>query len=430
MKYFYLLGALCICGLNAMGQEPASSLQPVKLGENVNVKFGGFARADYFVDTRKGKEAVDGVYYLWPEPKSLDANGKDLNTKTNQNLSATATRFSALFSGPDALKAKASAYFEFDFTGGNSNYLLFRQGWVKLDWTKSSLLVGRSWHPLQGPVVPSNVALNFAAPFNVFCRGEQVRFTYKPGAISFLAAAFMQGGHSSFGPNAVNGDPEQSLRFLRNSMLPDLNFQVHYTNGGFIGGVMTQYKSLQPREFTTVNGIQYKTDEKINSYSLAAFGQYKQGKLTVKGNAMYGQNLSEMFMQGGYARVSVDPLTGHETYSTASAITSWVNLLYGETVRFGLFGGFQKNLGFQKSFGLENDINPTDFKFYGRTPNIASIIRIAPSISYFSGRMAFQAEGEVTSAYYGQLDFTDRGMIKDSEAVTNYRMYLSVSYFF
>lgn len=424
MKQLFCVAALCVWGLGVKGQESASSLQPVKLGENVHVKFGGFARVDYFIDSRKGREAVDGLFYLWPDPVKNDANGKDLNKKVNQNFSAIPTRFSALFGGPEAFKAKASAYFEFDFTGGNSNYLLFRQGWVKLDWAKTSLQVGRLWHPLQGPVVPSTVALNYAAPYNVFCRGEQVRFTYKPGAVSFLAAAFMQSGHASFGPNAATGESEQSLRFMRMSMIPDLNFQVHYTSGNFTTGVMSQFKSLQPWEYTTANNVNYQTTEKINSYALAAFGQYKSGLFIVKGNAMYGQNLAEMAMQGGYARISLDPLTGHETYSTTSAITSWVNISYGEKVKIGVFGGYQKNLGFTE--------NPDQaaYKFYGRGDNVASILRVTPSLSVYSGRMAFQVEGEITSASYGQIDFNDKGKVKDPEAVTNYRLYMAVSYFF
>ncbi|NJO69139.1 MAG: hypothetical protein HC830_07535 [Bacteroidetes bacterium] len=100
------------------------------------------------------------------------------------------------------MKAKTSSYFEFDFTAGQSGYVLFRQGWVKFDWQKSSLLIGRNWHPLQGPVVPSTVSLNYGTPFNIFCRGEQIRYTYKTGKISIVAATFWQAGHASFGPNA------------------------------------------------------------------------------------------------------------------------------------------------------------------------------------------------------------------------------------
>ncbi len=416
---------MCLSGLNLLAQEPASSLQPVKLGENVTVKFGGFARVDYFADTRKGKESVDGLFYIWPEPVKPDATGKDLNEKGNQNLSATPTRFTALFAGPEALKAKASAYFEFDFTGGNSNYLLFRQGWVKLDWAKTSLQIGRTWHPLQGAVTPSTVSLNFEAPFNVFCRGEQVRFTYKTGKVSFLAATFFQSGHASFGPNVITGESEQSLRFMRNSMQPDLNFQVHYSMGGFTTGIMTEYKSLQPREYTSVdNVVNYSTNEKINTYALGAFGQYKKGLFTIKGNAIYGQNLSEMTMQGGYARLTLNTETGYETYTPSSALTSWINILYGEKVRAGFFGGFQKNLGFK------DNLNSIVYKFYGRSDNISSMYRLAPSISYFTGRMVFQAEGEITTANYGKVDLTDNGRVKETKAVTNYRMYLSVSYFF
>lgn len=425
MNRYLLATIMCLGTAGAYAQEqPAPLIPTVKLGENVNVKFGGFARVDYFVDTRKGTEGIDGLLYMWPDPVIKDANGKDLNEKMNQNLSATATRFSGLFGGPDAFKAKSSAYFEFDFSGANSG-VLFRQGWVKLDWTKASLMVGRSWHPIQGPVTPSNIPLNYGTPFNVFCRGEQVRFTYKAGAFNFLAATFWQAAHASFGPDpGANDKSTQSLRYLRNSMVPDLNFQIHYTKENFTTGILTEYKVLQPKEYTNANNLRYKTDEKVSSYAIAAFGQYKNGKFTIKGNAMYGQNMAEAFMQGGYACKSVDPATGRETYSASSAITTWLNILYGDKIKYGLFGGYQKNLGFL------DDLDATVYKFYGRGDNIGSMYRIAPSVSFYSGRMAFQIEDEISTALWGAADLTDKGRVKNTTAVTNNRITLSVSYFF
>ncbi len=432
MKRLLSLTILGMVTLYATGQEPAGNLQPVKLGENVSVKFGGFARADYYLDTRKGKEAVDGLFYLWPEAVKEDADGKDMNALVNNNLSATATRFTALFSGPEALKAKTSGYFEFDFTAGNSGYVLFRQAWVKLDWPKSSLLIGRNWHPLQGPVVPSTVSLNYGTPFNIFCRGEQIRYTHKIGTITILAATFWQAGHASFGPNITNGDPEQSLRFLRNAVLPDLNLQLHYANGNFTTGLMGHYKKLKPREYTsgtvTVNGAPvkktYKTNETVGSFALATFGQYKTGKFVAKGNVMYGQNLAEMMMPGGYARLTYDAATGKETYSVSSAITSWLNLTYGEKVRWGIYGGYQKNLGYM------DVLDPNVAKFYGRSPEIASVWRLAPSITYTAGRMLFQFEGEITTASYGTINYAKKGKVEDAKGVTNYRLGLSTSFLF
>lgn len=419
MKNILLIAAIGTIGINIFAQEPAGIIHPVKLGENVNVNFGGFVRIDYFINSRKGTENIDGLFFMWPDAVNKDANGNDLSEKVNQNLSATPTRFSALFNGPYALGAKASAYFEFDFTGGNSNYLLFRQGWVKLDWSKSTLQIGRTWHPLQGPVFPTTVSMNFESPFNVFCRGEQVRYTYMPGKFKLLAAVFLQSAQASFGPVG------QSFSYMRNAMTPDLNLQLHFSNGGFTTGIMGEYKALLPRESTSYNKKPYyKTNENIQSYALALFGQYKSGKFIVKGNAMMGQNLAEMAMQGGYARASIDTITGHETYTTGNAFTSWINILYGEKVKVGIFGGYQKNLGFS------NQLNVSDYTFYGRGEKIGSMMRISPSVSYYSGRMVFQLETELTSTAYGTIDLLNKGKIKDTESVYNRRLILSVSYFF
>jgi hypothetical protein len=157
---------------------------------------------------------------------------------------------------------------------------------------------------------------------------------------------------------------------------------------------------------------------------LATFGQYKAGKFTAKGNFMYGQNLAEMMMQGGYARLTFDAVTGKETYTASSAITSWLNFTYGEKVRWGLYGGYQKNLGYM------DVLNPNDAKFYGRSPEIASIWRLSPSITYTAGRMLFQFEGEITTANYGTINYAKKGKVEDAKGVTNYRLGLSTSFLF
>ncbi|NJO69140.1 MAG: hypothetical protein HC830_07540 [Bacteroidetes bacterium] len=210
-------------------------------------------------------------------------------------------------------------------------------------------------------------------------------------------------------------------------MLPDLNLQVHYTNGNFTTGLMGNFKSLQPREYTTVNKVNYKTGEKVSSMAIATFGQYKKGKFTIKGNAMLGQNQAEMMMQGGYVRNSLNTITGYETYSTSKAFTSWLNLTYGEKVRFGIYGGYQQNLGFKDDL---NNLRAGVYKFYGRSDDVSSIWRLSPSVSYFAGRMALQLEGEITSVKYGTVDLSDMGKVINGSWLTNYRMELSVSFFF
>lgn len=68
------------------GQESKEILPVVKLGDQVQVKFGGFARGDYFIDSRKNFDPLDGLFNLWPEPAQYDAQGKDMNNVVRHNF--------------------------------------------------------------------------------------------------------------------------------------------------------------------------------------------------------------------------------------------------------------------------------------------------------------------------------------------------------
>ena len=52
--------------------------------------------------------------------------------------------------GPDIGKGRSSAKIETDFGGfsGGHTMLRIRQAYVNLDWGKSAVLVGITWHPL------------------------------------------------------------------------------------------------------------------------------------------------------------------------------------------------------------------------------------------------------------------------------------------
>ena len=114
---FATLFILNLIALNA--QEVTSStakdiIPVVKFSDNINVKFGGWVRAEYYIDSRETVGAVDDLFGFFPENKKADANGNDMNAVLRQNLSTQASRFNALVSGPDIFKAKSSSFFEFD----------------------------------------------------------------------------------------------------------------------------------------------------------------------------------------------------------------------------------------------------------------------------------------------------------------------------
>ena len=120
-KQLLLTVILLINIVSAQSQDVASEsakdlLPQVTIAKNLSVKFGGFVRAEYYIDNREAVGAVDGLFGFFPLNEEFDANGEDQNKVVRQNLSVQSTRFNALLSGPSVFGAKSNAFFEFDFT--------------------------------------------------------------------------------------------------------------------------------------------------------------------------------------------------------------------------------------------------------------------------------------------------------------------------
>ncbi len=398
--------------------ETAKELIPtVKFNDHIKVKFGGFVRAEYYVDSRTVKGAVDDLFGFFPENKVYDPDGNDLNAVARQNLSTQATRFSALATGPTFLNAQSSAYFEYDFTGGNTVNLRLRHAWAKLNWEKAELLVGKTWNPLADISFPAVGGLHTGIPFRPFGRGDQVRFTYKPiQNIHILLGGVFQSEHKNELEASAAGN-------VRANPIPDLHLQLHYKTPNFSAGLLSEFKVIRPATQTTGTNGTYKTSETVSSYALGAYADYKYDLFQVKGSVIYGQNLSELFQQGGYAVKSINAETGKRTYTPSNSTSYWINATYGKQWIVGLFGGYQKNLGFKDNLVSDGD-------FFGRWQNVDHIYRIAPSIKYVYKQWAFQAELDYNVAAYGNIDYADKGKVKDAKEVSGVRGLFATTFFF
>lgn len=406
-------------------KEVTPVIPVVTLSENVNVKFGGFLRVDYFIDSRRPVGIVEDLFCLLPSNYLYDGQGNDQNAVVRSYLSAEATRFNALFSGPAILKAKSSAFFEFDFTGGNTINVRLRHAYIKLNWKKSELLIGKTWSPLTSTILPSVIGLHTGMPFQPFARGDQFRFSYKPGNFTIMAAAFYQNEHKSFSyTNSLISEVGQLTDNVISNPIPDLHLQLHFKAGQFFAGLVSEYKVTLPATSTKGTAGIFKTKATVSSFAFGGFVEYKFKSLTFKGSSLYGQNLSELFMQGGYAVTSIDTATGSRTFTPSNSLISWIDFTYGDKVIIGLFGGYQKNLGFN-----ENILNRTG-TFLGRWQNIDHIYRISPSIKYQSGRVVLGAELDYNVAAYGTVDYLDKGRVKNSSEVCGLRGLLSASFLF
>src|SRR5512147_862710 len=189
--------------LGVMILSPALSQEATQKEKPVEVKVSGFVLNDLVFDTRKNLDALDGLVLLYLLPKSPDKNGDDLNNVPNITLLSFASRLKFGVTGPDAFGAKTSALLEMDFTArANSATLRFRQGWVKLNWEKTELLVGRAWHPLASmDVIPGVYALSIGAPFQPFNRSDQITLTQKFGKMNLILSASYQNDYNNNGPS-------------------------------------------------------------------------------------------------------------------------------------------------------------------------------------------------------------------------------------
>ena len=170
-RYLLLFAALCM-GMAGYAQK-----------KNFSYKFYGQVRGDLFYNSRANAETVDGLFHLYPKDKNLDADGNDLNATANGSFYLLYSRLGVDVTGPNIGKAATTAKLEADFRGSGSNWavLRIRHAYVNLDWGKSAVLVGQTWHPLFGDVSPQMLNLSPGAPFQPFNRSPQIRYRYTSG---------------------------------------------------------------------------------------------------------------------------------------------------------------------------------------------------------------------------------------------------------
>ena len=434
-KTAFLVASLIGCLFYAQAQDNVSTEKPlipvVTLSKDVNVKFGGFMRAEYYVDSKEMVGVLDDLFGFFPEKPIYDANGKDINNVVRHNFSTQATRFNALFTGPSVFNAKSSAFFEFDFTGGNSVNLRYRHAYGQLSWAKTDVLFGKSWNPLAAIHFPSVLGLHTAIPFRPFGRGDQVRVTYRlTDKISILGAALIQTEHRSTLETSAATD-------VRANPIPDMHLQLFHKTNNLMLGLLSEYKITRPATYTEGAGTpkpKYITKETVSSFSLGGIMDYKKDLFNAKASVLYGQNLSELYIAGGYATTSIVATTGHRTYSPSNSVSSWLNFTYGKKWIAGVFGGYHKNLGYHTPILAptldDNGVTIKTPTLFGRWQNIDHIYRASTSLTYKIERWVFGAEVDYNVAAYGEVDYGKKGKIKNATETSNIRGVLSATFIF
>lgn len=387
--------------------------------KNFTYKFYGFVRGDLFYNTRANMAPVDGNFYLYPLDKKPDANGKDLNATPNGSFYTFTTRLGLDVTGPNIGSARSSAKVETDFGGfsGSTTMLRIRQAYIALDWDKSNLLIGQTWHPLFGAVIPDVLNLSTGAPFQPFNRSPLIRYQYKMNQIKLTAAAIWQLQYLSSGPKGMSED------YIKNSCLPEFYVGADFTSAnGWLAGAGIHLLSLKPRTASEWNNNIYKVNERMTTYSYEAHLKYTGKNYTFAAKSLMASCLDQTALIGGYGVSHIDPATGEQEYTPFRHSTSWVNFTYGKKWKPGFFAGYTKNLGTGK------ELISTD-KIYGMGLDIDQLLTFNVNLSYNLPHWQFGFEYSPATAWYGGRDMKN-GKIKNTYAVTNHRVLGLVMYYF
>jgi len=382
-------------------------------------KFYGQVRTDLFYNTRSNSETVDGLFYMYPLDENLDPNGHDLNGVGNGNFYTLYTRLGVDVTGPMLGKAKTSAKVEVDFRGSGTTYSLFRirHVYFNLDWGKSALLVGQTWHPLYGDVAPEILNLNMGAPYQPFSRAPQIRYRFTSNNFMLTAAAIWQSQYLSVGPKTNNPgetSTQKSQEFIKKSCVPEFYLGVDYKRLGLIAGAGLHVSSITPRTQSETEDAVYFVNERVTGISGEAHVKYTKEDWLVSAKTVLGTNLTQTSTVGGYGITSIDEVTGKQQYSPLRTSSTWVNVAYGKKWRPALFFGYLKNLGATKE---------VPYGALGTGTTLDQLFTGTAELTYNIPHWKFGAEYSLCNAWYGD-EFDAKAKAINSHSILNHRIVL------
>lgn len=393
--------------------------------KDFSYKFYGQVRTDLYYNSRANEETVDGLFYMYPKDEMRDPNGEDMNATANGSFYTLYTRLGVDVAGPKLGNAKTSAKVEVDFRGSGTAYstVRIRHAYFNLDWGTSALRIGQYWHPLFGDVSPQILNLSVGAPFQPFSRAPQIRYRLTEKNFMLTGALVWQSQYTSQG---IKG---KSQEYIKNSCVPEIYIGADYKNGGFLAGAGIELLSLKPRTTATVKkplsssayppynyvSVDYKVDERITTFSYEAHMKYTNKDWFIAAKSVLGSNLTQASGLGGFGikANSVDEETGEQEYTPIRWSSSWLNVVYGQKWKPGIFVGYAKNLG--TTDALEND------NLYGTGTNLDKLVTAGAELTYNIPHWKFGLEYTLSSAWYGSLN-RENGKIIDTHAVRNNRI--------
>lgn len=382
-----------IAGQSAMGQD---------------ITLGGFVKAESIYDTRQVAQVREGQFHLYPLAK-VDLNGDGIDDNETNNLLFAAFQSRLKVAGVDTtrLGAKLSGVIEVDFFGSandNVSQLRLRHAFVKIAWPRHELLFGQYWSPMfMASVYPLVVNFSTGAPFQPFARYPQVRYTYKPGPVQVIAALSQQ--RDAF--QEIGG-----RKLQQQSGLPAGHLHFQYVRGDFLAGVGGTMKAVRP----DISG------DRFHAKAVQVYAKLTVPDFAIRSKVTYGHDLADHLMTGGFLTLD------NNEYSCLSVLATWLDITTtSKPWTYGLFAGYLTNLG------AEMEMNPDMvLGVNARVPNMKSMWRLSPRVSYSINRLRVALEIETTSANYvsGYSDKYKPISLDGDEPVLNVRTLFAVYYFF
>ncbi|MCW3785819.1 DcaP family trimeric outer membrane transporter [Plebeiibacterium sediminum] len=383
---------IVLLSLNANAQEE----------QKITVKPYGFVGFDVMMDTHESVTSRQNHVYLYPKEVS--------GSKKSYDFGAGITRFGVKIKSLDAFGAKTSAQIEGDFMGTSGNgsdfVVRLRHAFINLDWDKSALLIGKTWHPFFIPEnFPGMVNFVVGAPIHPLCRAPQIRYTYKAGqdlSLSFIALSQADFANSG------------GARQVEEADFPEMNLQLKY------GAKKDLFVAAT---FGVKNQKPVATGNTTTSMQANLSLRYKTPALTIKAEGIYGGSMTNMVMIGGVASKANNGVAVAGEYLPIYISSYWTDIhTNGKKVQIGAFGGVTNNLGTKE----ESVVAETMFT---RGSDIEKVIAFAPRVVFISGKMTVGLELLHTIASYGS-DFTSKSKPTDTKDYSNNRITLGVRYNF
>ncbi len=393
-KAFFLL-LLTLFGIKGFSQE-----------KNYDFELYGWINPQYFLNSRHTAGARDGLLSLYPLPPHYSEDGKDLNAKANHNFSAATTRIGTRIYLNNIANWEVVGNIEADFTGqsdANIHLLRLRQANVRISRNKIfSLTAGHTWSVFCVPeMMPQMQELNNGTPFHPFSRLNQLRLDYSPvNAINLVGSVGLQKDYASIGIENKRDYKQQSR-----TLIPEVNLQFQFIKDDIFAGFTGEMKSIQPRE---------EYDDKLTTYAFNAFLNYKTERVNLKLQAIWGENMNDYCLFGGFYSSELNEFPKGYDYKATNVSAVWFEAIFN-------VGSFMPAifLGYASHGGKDNQYA----KRFGSAMALENVFRIAPRIDFHLSK-DFLLCGTVE---YTNVKYEDAVC---GERLANWRLGLSLLYKF